>query len=169
MRALGCAMIAAACLLYCLEYARAQSARLRELSSVAAMLMLMESELAARLTPLPELVSLLEPVASEPAKAFLALLTESLDRLGEESFGSIWSDCVRRAFRELKEDERAELERLGASLGRYDIGSQLHAVRQCAEALSRSEERCRSELPDRRKLHMGLACTGAALLVIVLL
>ncbi len=168
MRIAGSLLIAVACLIYCLRFVRQSRRRLRELDSAARLLSMMSAELEARLTPLPELTRRLQDSAQEPAKGFLNTLSKELTALGEKSFSDIWRDSALDSFPMLEADELAALTQLGCCLGRYEIASQLAALELCAGTLRGKAALCRTELPERRRLHLGLACSAAALLVVVL-
>ena len=169
MKLAGSVMIAAACLLYCVLYLGQQKLRARELESIAALLEQMGAELAARLTPLPELIELLGGRVPGPAKDFLARLGTAMSNLGDESFYMIWSRCVKLSFKQLMADELQMLTELGNTLGRYELQRQLQALDVCAGLIRVRAAQYRQELPGKRKLHMGLACASGALLVIVLI
>lgn len=169
MRLIGTVCIALSCLMYGLSYMRSQSRRLTELDSAAFMLGLMRAELSARLTPLPELVSLLKERVRPPSSEFLGKLEDRLWRLGECDFPELWSGCVRESYRELTADELELLERLGGILGRYDIDKQLQELELCRESFDSAAGLARRELPVGRRLHLGLSCGLGALLIIVLL
>ena len=166
---MGTALITCSSILYCVMYLKAQSARLRELELICSMLEMTGAELAARLTPLPELAELLEGRMAEPAKSFYSKLKGGMAALGERSFYSIWSLCVSESFKRLSADELQMLTELGGSLGRYDIDRQLKAIDVCTEVFRTSVERSAREQPDRKKLHIGLALSTAAMLVVILL
>lgn len=169
MRAAGALMICLACLMYCLRYSRAAGARLRELDCAAYMLELTAAELESRLTPLPELARKLSQSLGEPASGFLIRLMDGMDSLGEKSFSGIWSECAKLSFGALEEDELSALSELGTSLGRYDIDSQLSAIALCAAKLRNGAASCRTQTPEKRRLHLGLACSAAAILVVLLI
>ena len=85
-------------------YLKTQSARLKELELICSMLEITGAELAARLTPLPELVEMMEGRMREPAKSFYSKLKSGMAALGEQSFYSIWSRCVSESFKQLSAD-----------------------------------------------------------------
>lgn len=169
MKKLGAMLILFSCLLYCLRFIKGQRARLRELESLALLLESMGTELGQRLTPLPELIGLMEGRAGGSAEAFVARLQASLPRLGDESFADIWRGSASDSFRLLNEQELNSVAELGVYLGRFDIAAQLRAIDDCARLLRDLALLLRREQRDKRRVRLGLACAGGAMLVIVLI
>ena len=66
-------------------------------------------------------------------------------------------------------EDREILSTLGNSLGRYDLESQLAELDFALDQLDTAIARHSTSLPERKRLGMGLAWAGGALLVIALL
>ena len=103
--------------------------RVNGLNSIAASLCVMESEIADRLTPMPELLSMLSDEMFYPASRLYLRAAQELGKLGEMSFSEIWSRAVEAENGLiLSPDERRILRTLGASLGKYSTYEQKKAV-----------------------------------------
>ena len=169
MKRIGALLIVCSCLLYCVRFIRSQRARLSELEGLASLLEGMGAELKERLTPLPELIGLMGGRAGGSALSFICELEKNMLRLGDESFADIWQDCFRRSFKLLDERESRAAMELGMSLGRFEVDAQLRAIDGCTRLLRERASELRREQRDKRRVHMGLACAGGAMLVIVLI
>ncbi|MGN0981864.1 MAG: stage III sporulation protein AB [Candidatus Limivicinus sp.] len=168
-RLLGALLIAAASSAFGIVYISGEKRQLNALHSAEQLLKIIAGELETRLTPLPELFSRLPDRCDGSAAAFGAAMSARLDQLGERQFRDIWAESVEIAFPMLGREERALLCALGLSLGRYELERQLAELTCTLEQLSIAIARRSSALPEKRRLGLGLACTGGALLVIVLL
>lgn len=166
---LGAILIAAASSALGLAYVNTAQRRLRALRSAEGLLKTVAGELSARLTPLPELFSRLEQSCDGPAAVFAAELNKRLNQLGERPFYVLWHESVETAFPMLSGEERELLSALGRCLGRYELERQLKELSLSLDQLSAAITRCSAALPERKRMGLGLAWTGGALLVIVLL
>lgn len=166
---LGAILIAAASSALGLAYVNMEKRRLRALRSAERLLKTVAGELGARLTPLPELFSRLEQGSDGPAAVFTSELNRRLRKLGERPFHVLWCESVEAAFPMLSGEEREVLSALGLCLGRYELERQLSELTLAIDRLSAAIARHSAALPERKRLGLGLAWTGGALLVIVLL
>ena len=168
LRLIGGGLIAAAGVGMALQYRLQNLRQLTELRQGAELLSLMRSELEARRTPLPELLSLMRKSCAGSAARFSSLLSEKLPEMGERSFSELWNDCVNRAFPHLLPEERRKLCSVGKLLGRCELASQLTALDRCTGELLGAEKRLRDGLALRGRSAAGLFCVGTLLLMIVL-
>ena len=115
-----------------------------------------------------ELAAQLEERTESAGKALLSRLLRRLPVLGSQDFQSIWKESVTESVRYSGEAARL-LCTLGSFLGRYDVDSQLEAIRSCRETLEKLRTTAAEALPQTRRLGMGLALTSGALIVITLI
>ena len=169
MKLFGMCLILLSALAGARRYLGLRGERLRALDSLCRMLEQLLGELETRRAPLPEIAGALGPKSEGAAGHFLEELAARLALLGEVDFQTIWSGCAAQTLGALEEAERREVERLGAILGRYGLGRQCEAVRDCLTFLRGRRDQCEQELARRRGLAYGLAMSGGALLVIVLM
>lgn len=166
---LGALLIAAASVALGFSYVKEEKRRLQALRSAERMLKTMAGELETRLTPLPELISRLACRCDGAAAAFAKALNLRLCQLGEREFSSLWAESVETAFNILSGEEREMLSALGLCLGRYELERQLTELSLTLDRLSHAIDRHSAALPEKRRLGLGLAWAGGALLVIVLI
>ena len=167
MKAAGFVMILTAALLFTLQRLEAERKKADTLRELSALLEQMEALLESEAPPMPELIGRLRLRARGGAEAFLSVLSLSLDRLGERSFSELWREAL-SACPALPEQARWELERLGAVLGRCTLETQAEALKTARRSLRSLAEQTHRELPEKRRLLLGLAL-AAALLGIVLI
>lgn len=166
---LGAFLITAASWSLGLTYVRGEKRCLRALRSAEQLLKAMAGELETRLTPLPELFSRLAERCDGAAAAFAAVMHVRLDQLGEREFSALWTESVDAVFGILSREERELLDALGLCLGRYELERQLAELSFTLDMLAGAIARRSAALPEKRRLGLGLAWAGGALLVIVLL
>lgn len=164
----GCALILLAGLWLALQLCEALRRRLDTLWELDLALGLMQSELETSVRPTGELCALLAARCGGETGAFFRTLSASLTTLGERRFDELWTAALAAELHALSREDRRCLERLGQSLGRYELDRQLGALALCREQLRRSYEQGRAALPTQRRLTLGLSLAGAALLLIVL-
>ena len=158
MRIIGIRLIAAAAVYGGVSYTALKREQLNELEALCHMLRLMQDELETRALPLPELAAQLDTRTENAGEALLSGLLRRLPELGSQDFQSIWKESVTES-----------VSMLGSFLGRYDVDSQLEAIRSCRETLEKLRTTAAEALPQTRRLGMGLALTSGALIVITLI
>ena len=168
MRIIGILLIAAAAVYGGVSYTALKKEQVDELEALCHTLRLMQDELETRALPLPELASQLEARTESAGKALLSGLLRRLPELGSQDFPSIWAESITESVKHSKEAARL-LCTLGSFLGRYDVDSQLDAIRSCREAMEKLRTAAAEALPQTRRLGMGLALTSGALIVITLI
>ena len=161
-------LIAAAAVYGGVSYTALKKEQLNELEALCYMLRLMQDELETRVLPLPELAAQLEARTENAGKALLSGLLHRLPELGSRDFQSIWEECVSESVKYSEEAARL-LYTLGSFLGRYDVDSQLDAIRSCRDGMEKLRTAAAEALPQTRRLGMGLALTSGALIVITLI
>lgn len=168
MRIIGIMLIAAAAVYGGGSYTALKREQLNELEALCHMLRLMQDELETRALPLPELAAQLEARTEDAGKTLLSELLRRMPELGSRDFQNIWEESVTESVKHSEGAARL-LCKLGSFLGRYDVDSQLDALRSCREAMEKLRTAAAEALPQTRRLGMGLALTSGALIVITLI
>lgn len=168
MRIIGIMLIAAAAVYGGASYTALKREQLNELEALCHMLRLMQDELETRALPLPELAAQLEARTEDAGKTLLSELLRRMPELGSRDFQNIWEESVTESVKHSEGAARL-LCKLGSFLGRYDVDSQLDALRSCREAMKKLRTAAAEALPQTRRLGMGLALTSGALIVITLI
>ena len=161
-------LIAAAAVYGGASYTALKREHLNELEALCHMLRLMQDELETRALPLPELAAQLEARTEDAGKTLLSELLRRMPELGSRDFQNIWEESVTESVKHSEGAARL-LCKLGSFLGRYDVDSQLDALRSCREAMEKLRTAAAEALPQMRRLGMGLALTSGALIVITLI
>lgn len=161
-------LIAAAAVYGGASYTALKREQLNELEALCHMLRLMQDELETRALPLPELAAQLEARTEDAGKTLLSELLRRMPELGRRDFQNIWEESVTESVKHSEGAARL-LCKLGSFLGRYDVDSQLDALRSCREAMEKLRTAAAEALPQTRRLGMGLALTSGALIVITLI
>lgn len=169
MRIFGAVLIAAAFLGAGLTYMHTKKRRIKALRDLIAALERIQGELSARNTPLSELWELALERAQGAAKDFFETLSDSMRRLGQVDFTSLWKEAAKIHLCVLDTDELEEFIRLGDMLGRYALAEQLNALKLCCAGLRKGLETAQSDYPGQRRLGLGLGTAAGLLLIIVLL
>ena len=168
MRIIGIMLIAAAAVYGGASYTALKREQLNELEALCHMLRLMQDELETRALPLPELAAQLEARTEDAGKTLLSELLRRMPELGSRDFQNIWEESVTESVKHSEGAARL-LCKLGSFLGRYDVDTQLDALRSCREAMEKLRTAAAEALPQTRRLGMGLALTSGALIVITLI
>ena len=162
-------MIILAFLSYALLVLREKRASIHCLRDVTAALELLYGELELHATPLPEAISRAARYCSGGGQALFQNLAILLIKLGEETFSDLWKKAVQLSCGSLSAPELEELERLGFSLGRYELSTQLREIRSCIAKLSRCREERAQSYPLERRLWLGLSAAAGCFLVILMI
>ena len=150
MRIIGIMLIAAAAVYGGGSYTALKREQLNELDALCHTLRLMQDELETRALPLPELAAQLDTRTENAGKALLSGLLRRLPELGSRDFQNIWEECVTESVKHSEEAARL-LCTLGSFLGRYDVDSQLEAIRSCRETLEKLRTTAAEALPQTRR------------------
>ncbi len=143
--------------------------RVSALRAVIGALELAERELSFRLTPIPELFAALERRALPPAGACFGRCLEELDRLGEESLGTLWKEAVEETLPDLSPRDRETLAALGEVLGRYDGAGQREALSLTRAELTRALKGAEADRDSRGRMYTALGLTAGAFCAVLLL
>lgn len=81
----------------------------------------------------------------------------------------MWAAAIKRTFPGFDNEERDELSRLGFVLGQSDLETQIMAINNCEDKINLALLSLRKELPQMKKLALGLAATIGAFTVILLI
>ena len=169
LRLVGAAMLLTASATLGFSAAGALNARVHELESLILSLKTMEWELSDRLTPLPELLRRVTTCTNGTVKELYLLCISGLERRREVPFLRIWREAIQCVPFHLEEQELAQLESLGAVLGRYDAASQCAALRESRVKLNELLKSAREQKEKLGRVYSTMGLASGALLVIVLL
>lgn len=169
MRWIGALAVMLACMGMSLSLIRALRGELLCLKSLCHALERMRAELATTLCPLPRLLEEAARVSEGEAASFFCAVSEGMESLSERSFAEIWTDAAGRCLPSLQTQERAELEQLGAALGRYELQEQLAAIDRFLLSASDTLSRRRLQFPDRRRLILALGTAAGGFLCLLML
>lgn len=140
----------------------------RSLHTAGQMLELIQGELNTSAPPLAQLLEAITPRLNDPALRFCLLVRERMADLGKRSFAEIWAQSLYASFPGLSDRDLRDLKELGGVLGRYELSRQTEALSRCRQSLKQREETASAAFAEKRRLAMGLAFTGTALLGIIL-
>jgi len=94
-------------------------------------------------------------------------ISKDLDLLGEKSFYTIWCDNIALFYPELLQNERNELNNIGASLGICPLDMQIKHISDCEVFFTEALQRDMTRYPQIKKLSIGLSSAAAAAIIIV--
>jgi len=135
------------------------------LYELVASLEIMRGEIVSRLTPLPELMSMLE--GRGLCGCFFGEVYRGLSDMSGLTFREIWNAAL-PCLDALSAEDAAVLSSLGAVLGRYDAREQEAAINRVSARLTLSAKRGSERLPGAGKLYIGLGAGLCAMLAVVL-
>ena len=142
--------------------------RVKCLSSMAASLALMESEIADRLTPMPELLERLSDDAFYPASLVYRRTAEGLYRLGEMTFSELWGEALNAESALLISPEESEiLRRLGMSLGKYSAYEQKKAIEYARRKMEEAAVKADAEREKNSRVQTALGLAAGIFTVII--
>ena len=144
--------------------------RIRVLSALLTALSYMKSEIADRMTPIPELIEALIRESDPPVDRLFRRVAAGMGEIGAQSLYFIWRTAVMDSQElELRDTERQSLIDLGRALGRYDAEEQRDAfaytIRRFEGYLRRAEE----ERRNQGRVHAILGIVVGVFVVIILL
>lgn len=144
--------------------------RARTLSALASSLDIVQSEICDRLTPMPELLELIEREAAYPACVFYGNVRKHLGDLGETAFSEIWRDAIQSTPELLLEAQDAlVLAELGMSLGKYNAEEQANALAYAKRRLEAQAAAAAAERDRDSKLHAVVGVAAGVFAVMVLI
>ena len=168
-RIIGFFLLQGASVLFSLQYNGKKKRQLAAMTSFAELLRQLRGILEADAPPMPELLHTLAQRSNGEASAFAERLLAAMDKLGRESFHTLWSKALRENAPPFEDCILPELEALGAVLGRYDLDTQLEAVESCQTLLLRDIDKRREALPQSVRLTFGLLISATLMLGILLI
>lgn len=169
MRVLGILAVIGACLSVSVILILFRKQEIRCLDGLVCGIRAMRAELSTRLCPMDELLMIASERAGKESSVFFQGVRESLTDLNTQSFVELWTEASRFYLPILSEENRQQLEALGAMLGRYSLDEQLAA---CDSYLRQSEERLqieRGRYPEQRKLYLVLSAAAGTYLCLLIL
>ena len=144
--------------------------RVRSLASITAALASVRCEVCDRLTPVPELFSMLEHEAAYPASSLFRRAGRKMAELGTASFHEIWKTAVEETPELLlKPRESMALSDLGLTLGRYNADEQRREIDYMTRRFEGFLRDAEQEKTRDSKMHAILGVTAGVFCVIILL
>lgn len=165
MKLTGALICAAAWVTMGIVYYVNEKRQLAALLSLSRAFAMMRSELAVRLSPIPELLKI---PAEGYAAGFLKNVSKGMEHIGETSLSRLWTEALEECPPLLNGDEKQIVKALGAVLGRATLDTQLQSLSDASTRLMDRAEELRRRLPTVRKLSLGLT-TAFGLLTAILL
>lgn len=169
MRMLGALLFFAACFYGGIVNIQSLNDRERCLNAVTDSLMHLRNALAMTNAALPDIFSYLSGQCSGQAGTFFKELENEIVCIGERRFSEIWSHAVKNVFDRLDGKEYRMLSKLGHTLGGLDSQTQVREIENCENSFSYVLDEFMRELPQRRKLALGLSTTVGAFAAILLI
>ena len=166
---LGALLVLAGGLIWALLCVETGRKRMECLTQLASDLERLSCELDTGDRPLPELIHMLSENGGVQSRDFFVRLENSLWRMGDVEFRSLWREAAERCSVPLNRTERYALGNLGAFLGRYSRQRQTEAIAECGKLLKKSAQEMRDQWPNRTRLSFGLGAGGALMIVLALL
>ena len=169
MKVLGIGAIISAIFLLALNLTGRRKAEIDCLAELCRGLELVRAELGTRLTPMPELMRLLEGQCAGEAGNFFRTVGCALPLLEEKDFSTLWSLATDEVLRCLGQKELDTIKKVGAVLGKYELSEQLNVLGSCLTELKAMEEKLREAYPQNRRLFFGLSAAAGGFIIILLL
>ena len=169
MKIAGIGAIISAFFLLSLTLTGNKKAEINCLAELCTGFALIRAELGTRLTPMPELLGLLEEQCAGEARGFFRAVGTALPLLEERDFSSLWSMAADKALCCLSQRELDTVKKVGTVLGKYELSEQLAVIGSCLTELKAGEERLRVAYPQTRKLFFGLSAAAGGFIIILLL
>ena len=170
MKAAGAALIVAGCTLYGFIRAWGLSRQAKCLGAFLESLRFISAELSGTAPPLPELFGRLSKTARPEVRGFYRRLFESMGQIGERSLSQLWQQSLEESGELcLSSFQRAELERPGAMLGRYDFREQAAALESCLSRLEPELAAANARAKEGLRLYTGLGLVGGIMTATVML
>ncbi|MBE6948879.1 MAG: hypothetical protein E7456_03430 [Ruminococcaceae bacterium] len=170
LKLMGAIMLTAGAALWGFTGAKSLKDRARILGAVTSSIELMEYELCDRLTPVPELFSMLAVQAPKPADRLFQNAVQRLKEIGAVPFSQLWHEAVQDTPElMLTQEEKLTLYELSFSLGKYDISEQRKAMETAKKQFADYTQKAREERDRNWKAQAFMGVTAGLFAVIILL
>ena len=166
---LACVFIMLSALVFGTELSKTEKKKLALVAGICKALEMMHGELSARPAMMAELCADISEKTVGEIRLFFESVTESLTSLGEISFSDIWSNALRNSFLILDKQQLETLESLGALMGSYQLSDQLCAINNCKTELENDLRNLKERYENSKKLFLGIPCSLAAMLLVILI
>lgn len=169
MNMIGAMLIMLSCTAAGMMKARSLSELDKTYGTLIAMLTLIKNEIVTLSAPLDEAFERAAGLANGDTERFLSRVGRSFEKLGESSFCSIWCSAARDDLQSLSERALSAVEKLGASLGRYDSTMQCTAIDHCINEISLEQQTLRFSLGANKRMYIGIGGATGLIIAIVLI
>lgn len=143
--------------------------RVNNLKVIISALELMKAEISERLTPLPQVIEMLENESEQPIKNLFTNCKGKIRFLGKYSFSTIWKESVdETSDMDLKSPELEVIKELGTVLGRYDAQQQREMLEHIIKRLEIIQSKAEHEQTVQGKTRTAMGIALAVITVIML-
>ena len=161
--------IIASAVIFGMELSKHKRMKLCVLREICNALDLLHGEMRAR----PAHISVLCLRTSEKCRGqageFFLSVSDAIEDLGQMSFAEIWEKSMINTLLDLDRQAKNSFRMLGEKLGAFGIEEQLKAISFCKEELELLLTECARKYEGSKKLFLGIPCSLAAMLLVVLL
>ena len=168
MKIAGMIVVFAGCAAVGIYYRMREMMCYRTLMELMQGMMVIQGEIASVRTPLPDAVFQAAKRTRGTASAFLNEVCERLEERSRD-VKSLWEDAVRKYFDhgQLKNEDLAELIRVGEVLGYLDVEMQLQSIRRYQSRLEAGIHRQQKEVEKKAALYPALGAAAGILCCLV--
>ena len=165
----GAAAILCSALLAAVSFMHGERGRLEDIATLRALLLRLRRDICERMLPLPEIIASLKEDGDKGCAAlFIRVLSERMERIGDEELASIWSAAAEETLSPLGEKSALAVRGLALVVGGSDTEALSRAVELCCSELAAEESGGRARLKERSRLCVGLAMCAGIFTVIML-
>lgn len=168
MKPTGALLCAASFLLLAIDYLKEEKRKLRAYSALADALVMMKTELCAKLLPMLELTKRAEETSEGCVKLFFQNVLNDFDRIGEKELSEVWNEAARESFGFFSQEQFRVICLPGTVLGKRAVETQAEALENSALYFRSEAEVKKEKMAGEKKLALGLSACAGLLTVIVL-
>lgn len=153
-----------------IRFAKELDLRIRELSELQKLMLLLKGEIRYMHQPLPEALLHLSAGASPPFCDFFRHTAKMLEMRQGHTAEEIWKENMGQDLKGLHISirEREEFEKLGGMLGYLDVEMQVNTLDYYLEQLKLSAAGAVEAAESRRRLYQYMGVLGGAALVVLI-
>lgn len=144
--------------------------RIRELTEIQKLMLLLKGEIRYIHRPLPEVFRHLSDRASAPFRDFFSCTAEELQERRGRTAEEIWEKnlCQYLNGLHISRQERMDFEKLGSMLGQLDVEMQMNTLDYYLEQLKQSVSEASKQAKGQGRIYRYLGVLGGAALVILI-
>ena len=169
MNMIGAMLIMLSCTAAGIIKARSLSELDKTYGALIAALTLMKSEITTLSAPLDAVLGRIADSAEGDTGRFARQVKRDFEKLGEDSFCSIWSSAAHDNLQGVSKRALSAVKELGASLGRYDSVMQCAAIDRCVNEITLEQQALRTTLGANKRMYIGIGGAMGLIIAIVLI